>query len=119
MTRDGILIGYARTSTMDQQAGLEAQVCDLKAAGCKKLYQEQVSSVAERTQLDAALDYAREGDTLVVTKLDRLAPSARHLIVTGHGVVHRRGHAKRAVLGTCGVDRLHECYGRGCDQDSA
>jgi DNA invertase Pin-like site-specific DNA recombinase len=79
MTRHGILIGYARTSTMEQSARLEAQVRDLNAAGCKKLYQEQVSSVAERAQLDAALDYARDGDTLVVTKLDRLARSARHL----------------------------------------
>src|SRR5262245_12904220 len=75
----GILIGYARTSTSEQLAGLDAQVRDLNAAGCKKLFQEQVSSVAEREQLDAALEYAREGDTLVVTKLDRLARSARHL----------------------------------------
>ena len=79
MTRHGICIGYARTSTLDQSAGLEAQLRDLKGAGCKKLFQEQVSSVAERVQLDAALDYAREGDTLVVTKLDRLARSSRHL----------------------------------------
>jgi DNA invertase Pin-like site-specific DNA recombinase len=75
----GILIGYARTSTTEQLAGLDAQVRDLNAAGCKKLFQEQVSSVAEREQLDAALEYAREGDTLVVTKLDRLARSASHL----------------------------------------
>jgi len=53
---------------------------DLKAAGCKKLFSEQVSSVADRAKLSAALDYAREGDTLVVTKLDRLACSARHLL---------------------------------------
>ena len=72
-------IGYARTSTIDQVAGLEAQLRDLQAAGCGKIFQEQVSSVAERSQLQAALDYAREGDTLVVTKLDRLARSARHL----------------------------------------
>jgi DNA invertase Pin-like site-specific DNA recombinase len=76
----GILIGYARTSTTEQSAGLEAQVRDLLAIGCKKIFQEQVSSVAERAQLDAALDYARDGDTLVVTKLDRLARSARHLL---------------------------------------
>jgi DNA invertase Pin-like site-specific DNA recombinase len=79
MVRHGVLIGYARTSTLDQLAGLQAQVRDLKAAGCRKLYQEQASSIAQRDQLDAALDYAREGDTLVVTKLDRLARSARHL----------------------------------------
>jgi DNA invertase Pin-like site-specific DNA recombinase len=77
---NGILIGYARTSTTEQSAGLEAQVRDLLAIGCKKIFQEQASSVAERAQLDAALDYARDGDTLVVTKLDRLARSARHLL---------------------------------------
>jgi DNA invertase Pin-like site-specific DNA recombinase len=75
----GVLIGYGRTSTTEQRAGLEAQLRDLKAAGCAKIFEEQVSSVAERSQLRAALDYAREGDTLVVTKLDRLARSARHL----------------------------------------
>ena len=77
--QDGHLIGYARTSTTDQLAGLDAQLRDLKAAGCRKVFSEQVSSVAARAQLEAALDYCREGDTLVVTKLDRLARSARHL----------------------------------------
>jgi DNA invertase Pin-like site-specific DNA recombinase len=90
----GILIGYARTSTTEQLAGLDAQVRDLTAAGCKKLFQEQVSSVVEREQLNAALEYAREGDTLVVTKLDRLARSARHLseivdTLQGRGVALR------------------------------
>lgn len=80
MAHQGVLIGYARTSTIEQQAGLDAQLRDLKAAGCKKVYREQVSSAAERTQLEAALDYSRDGDTLVVTKLDRLARSARHLL---------------------------------------
>lgn len=79
MALDGHLIGYARTSTTEQQAGLDAQLRDLKAAGCKKVFNEQQSSVAARAQLEAALDYCREGDTLVVTKLDRLARSARHL----------------------------------------
>ena len=79
MSQDGQLIGYARTSTVEQQAGLEAQLRDLKAAGCRKLFFEQVSAVSERTQLEAALDYCREGDTLVVTKIDRLARSARNL----------------------------------------
>jgi len=79
MAHDGHLIGYARTSTTEQQAGLDAQLRDLKAAGCKKVFNEQQSSVAARAQLEAALDYCREGDTLVVTKLDRLARSARHL----------------------------------------
>ena len=72
-------IGYARTSTTDQQAGFEAQVHDLEALGCEKVYQEQASSVGARDELAVALDFVREGDTLVVTKLDRLARSTRHL----------------------------------------
>jgi DNA invertase Pin-like site-specific DNA recombinase len=79
MPQDGHLVGYARTSTTEQQAGLEAQLRDLKAAGCRKVFTEQASALSERAQLAAALDYSREGDTLVVTKLDRLARSARHL----------------------------------------
>lgn len=79
MAQKGHLVGYARTSTTDQQAGLDAQLRDLKTAGCRKVFSEQVSSVAARARLEAALDYCREGDTLVVTKLDRLARSARHL----------------------------------------
>ena len=73
-------IGYARTSTLDQKAGLEAQLEELKAAGCEKLFSEQVSSVGRRDRLEAVLDFSREGDTLVVTKLDRLARSVRHLL---------------------------------------
>jgi DNA invertase Pin-like site-specific DNA recombinase len=73
-------IGYARTSTFDQKAGLEAQLEELKEAGCEKLFSEQVSSVSRRERLETALDFIREGDTLVVTKLDRLARSVRHLL---------------------------------------
>jgi DNA invertase Pin-like site-specific DNA recombinase len=67
-----MLIGYARTSTVEQVAGLEAQEVALGATGCQKLFAEQASSVAQRDQLAAALDWVREGDTLVVTRLDRL-----------------------------------------------
>ena len=74
------VIGYARTSTVDQIAGFEAQLRDLEAAGCTKIFREQVSSVAPRAQLEAALTYAREGDTFRVTKLDRLARSIRDLL---------------------------------------
>lgn len=75
-----MLIGYARTSTIEQVAGFEAQHRELEAAGCQKVFAEQVSSVADREQLRAALDYIREGDVLVVTKLDRLARSVRDLM---------------------------------------
>ena len=74
-----MLIGYARTSTLDQTAGLEAQSESLRALGCERLWEEQASSVGPRRALSEALGYCREGDVLVVTKLDRLARSVRHL----------------------------------------
>jgi DNA invertase Pin-like site-specific DNA recombinase len=76
-----MLVGYARTSTVEQVAGFEAQERDLKAAGCEKVFAEQVSSVAQRAELERAIDYLRDGDVLVVTKLDRLARSIRDLWV--------------------------------------
>ena len=75
-----MLVGYARTSSLAQVAGLEAQERELRAAGCDKIFGEQVSSVAQREQLEAALDYVREGDTFTVTKLDRLARSVGDLL---------------------------------------
>ena len=58
-----MVVGYARTSTIEQEAGFEAQLKQLKAAGCEKVFSEQVSAVAvTREQLEAALDFVREGD---------------------------------------------------------
>ena len=74
------MIGYARTSTTDQHAGLAAQDRDLRAAGAERVFAEQVSSVTERTELKACLDFAREGDVLMVTKPDRLARSTAELL---------------------------------------
>ena len=75
------IVGYARTSTTDQKAGLEAQLRDLEAHGCTKLFSEEISSVArERPQLDRCLEYVREGDVLVVSKIDRLARSVADLV---------------------------------------
>ena len=74
-----MLIGLARTSTLEQVAGLEGQERDLEAFGCERIFKEQVSSVAEREQLEAALSMLRTGDKLVCTKLDRLARSVQHL----------------------------------------
>ena len=75
-----MFVGYARTSTVDQVAGFEAQIAALDQAGCEKVFREQVSAVARlRPELEAAMDFAREGDTLTVTKLDRLARSVAHL----------------------------------------
>jgi DNA invertase Pin-like site-specific DNA recombinase len=76
-----MLIGYARTSTTEQVAGLEAQQRELTQAGCEKLFVEQLSSVAtKRPQLDIALEFAREGDEFVVAKPDRLARSLEDLL---------------------------------------
>jgi DNA invertase Pin-like site-specific DNA recombinase len=75
-----MLVGYARTSSLSQVAGLEAQERELRAAGCEKIFSEQVSSVAQREQLALALDYVREGDSFTVTKLDRLARSVIDLL---------------------------------------
>jgi DNA invertase Pin-like site-specific DNA recombinase len=75
-----MIVGYARTSSLAQVAGLEAQERDLRAAGCEKIFAEQVSSVAEREQLEMALDYVRENDQFVCTKLDRLARSVGDLL---------------------------------------
>ncbi|MDJ1464740.1 recombinase family protein [Nitratireductor sp. GZWM139] len=81
MPIQGQIIGYARTSTTDQKAGLEAQKRDLSAAGCTKVFHEELSAVAtKRPELDRALDYLREGDTLVVAKPDRLARSTADLL---------------------------------------
>lgn len=78
---NGMMIGMARTSTTEQKAGLEAQERDLKAAGCTKIIRDESSAVdARRAQLEEAIDFAREGDTLVVTKLDRLARSVANFV---------------------------------------
>lgn len=73
-------IGYQRTSTVEQQAGFEEQERLLIASGCTKIFAEMVSSLSERAQLLLALEWVREGDTLVVTQLDRLARSTSDLL---------------------------------------
>ena len=88
-----MLIGYARTSNIIQQAGFEAQLVELKAYGCERTYKEQVSAVATRAELDAAIDILRTGDKLVVTKLDRLARNVMHM-----GAILEQIEAKGAGL---------------------
>lgn len=91
-----MLVGYCRTSTAEQVAGFEAQEQVLLATGCKRLFTEQVSSVAARTELDAALDFVREGDVLVVTRLDRLARSTTDLLAIV-ATLERKGVALRIL----------------------
>lgn len=75
-----MIVGYARTSTTDQQAGLAAQERDLAAAGAEKVFSEQVSSVAQRAKLAECLAFLRSGDVLMVSKPDRLARSTAELL---------------------------------------
>ncbi len=85
-----MLVGYGRTSTAEQEAGLEAQERDLRAAGCERVFAERVSSIATRAQLQAALDFARESDVLVVSKPDRLARSTTELLSIVDGLTARK-----------------------------
>ena len=77
-------VGYARVSTLDQDH--TTQIERLEQSGCKKIFREKQSGTTKknRTALAECLEYMREGDTLVITKIDRLARSARDL----HNMVH-------------------------------
>jgi DNA invertase Pin-like site-specific DNA recombinase len=74
-------IGYARVSTLEQN--LDLQLHALKKAGCRRIFQEKISSSARnRPEFQRMLDQIRGGDILVVWKLDRLARSTRDLLET-------------------------------------
>ena len=73
-------IGYARTSTVEQEAGLNSQLRDLEAYGCTEIFSEKVSSVQKRAELERLLKFVRKDDSLIVTKLDRLARSIPDLV---------------------------------------
>src|SRR5258708_39972516 len=75
------LIGYGRVSKQEQH--LELQLDKVREKGCSNIFTDKISGAKfEREQLNAALAYLRQGDTLVVWKLDRLGRSLRHLIDT-------------------------------------
>ena len=80
-TAEGVLVGYARVSTGSQD--FSTQVTRLKEAGCTKVYSEKQSGTkTDREQLALALEYVREGDTLVCTKADRIARSTKDFLDT-------------------------------------
>ncbi len=78
------LVGYIRVSTIEQK--LEVQEKAMENEGVDKIFADKISgaSTTGRKQLKACFEYMREGDTLVITKMDRLARSARDL----HNIVH-------------------------------
>ncbi len=74
-----MLIGYCRVSTSDQNLNLQKD--ELTKFGCSKIYEDVASGAkSERVVLEAAIEFARTGDTLVIWKLDRLGRSLRDLI---------------------------------------
>jgi DNA invertase Pin-like site-specific DNA recombinase len=82
-------VGYARVSTSDQRLDLQRDA--LLQSGCTKIFEEVArGTTAERTALNAALEYVRPDDTLVVWRLDRLGRSLRHLIHVVN-TLHERG----------------------------
>lgn len=84
-----MMIGYARVSTQDQNLDLQTEA--LTRAGCEKIHEDKISGVrAERPGLTRALEMLREGDTLVVWKLDRLGRSVKQL-VDMVGELHKQG----------------------------
>lgn len=88
-----MLVGYARVSTQDQN--LDFQRSALTEAGCKKIYEDQLSgSRAERPGLKLALEVLREDDTFVVWKLDRLGRSVKGLVDLVGELANRSIHFK-------------------------
>lgn len=83
-------IGYARVSTQDQDLSLQLDA--LKAAGCKKIYQEKITGTKkERSQLNKLLEQLREGDVVVIWKLDRLARSLKDLVSLVNEIQEKSG----------------------------
>jgi DNA invertase Pin-like site-specific DNA recombinase len=96
-------VGYARVSTEEQEAGFAAQQRELEALGCQKVFAERMSAVAvDRPQLEAMIEFVREGDEVLVTRLDRLARSMRDMLeIVG------RIRAKRASIVLPGIGTIN------------
>jgi DNA invertase Pin-like site-specific DNA recombinase len=109
-----MLIGYARISTTDQTMALQQDA--LTAAGCHRIFTDTASgSRTDRPGLAQALSFAREGDTLVVWRLDRLGRSLAHLIQSIKGL-HDRGVQFRSLqeqldTGTSGGKLVFHIFG--------
>jgi|GEM_PF-6918340 len=116
MKPTGAIVCYARSSTLEQRAGLEAQIAQLKAAGATKIFSEHVSSVSPvRPKLAEALAYVREHDVFCVTAADRLARNTIDLLnivddLTKRGVTvpfggdtHARDEWRQAWFGGVGA----------------
>jgi DNA invertase Pin-like site-specific DNA recombinase len=101
------LIGYARVSTADQS--LEVQEAALKAAGCTTIRTEKRSGTTTRgrTELETVLDFLRAGDTLVVTKIDRLARSVGDLQTIVRAIRDKGAYLKATDQGHVDTSSAH------------
>jgi DNA invertase Pin-like site-specific DNA recombinase len=108
------LIGYARVSTQDQHLHLQQDA--LKSSGCIKIFTDTISGATiERKGLDEGLEYLRNGDTLVVWRLDRLGRSLKHLIET-IALLQEKGIAFKSLTenidtGTSGGKLIFHIFG--------
>jgi DNA invertase Pin-like site-specific DNA recombinase len=92
-----MIVGYARVSARDQN--LAGQVADLEAAGCVKVYREKISGAkTDRPELGKLMRRLEEGDTVIVTRLDRLGRSTRDLL---NLLAEMRGPIPRPCTGVC------------------
>lgn len=83
------LIGYARVSSVGQSLDVQLE----KLRHCEKIFQEKASATSnKRPRLQACLEYVREGDTLVITRLDRLARSTLHLCQIADELTRKQVH---------------------------
>lgn len=95
-----MIVGYARTSTSDQIAGLDDQIRQLTENGCEKIFSEHESGVkSDRPKLLSAIDFIREGDIFVVTKPDRLARSATNLLELVKNIQDKAAEVRILSLG--------------------
>ena len=90
-----MFIGYARVSTHEQHLTLQTDA--LKQAGCQRIFEDRISGAgSDRPGLKSALEYVREGDTLLVWRLDRLGRSLKDLIEIVAGL-EKRGIGLRSL----------------------
>src|SRR5262245_57886301 len=97
---DGRLIGYARVSTNGQD--LTSQEGELRKAGCSKVFAEKLSGIrADRPELRKLVERLKPGDTVVITRIDRLARSSRDLANVIHEIEQRGGKFKSLADAWC------------------
>lgn len=100
-----MLIGYARVSTKDQESGLVIQIEELEKLGCEKIFTDMASGAdITRKGLKGMTDYAREGDTVICTKTDRIARDTIHALQIADGLKVKKVGFKLMDLGDTDIN---------------